>query len=79
MTDGHNHYIQKFTPDGQFITAIGREGSKHLKFDCPRGIAINTVNKKLYITDYFNHRLQIPPVALVVVAVAVESLTCPQT
>ena len=59
MVDCRNYCIQKFTPDGQFISAVGREGSKHLEFDRPRGIAINLLNKKLYVADQHNHRIQI--------------------
>ena len=33
--DGDNHHIQKFTPEGQFITAVGTEGKGPLQFNLP--------------------------------------------
>ena len=59
VVDCRNCCIQKCTPGGQFIAAVGREGSKHLEFDWPGGIAINPLNKKLYVADQYNHRIQI--------------------
>ena len=59
VTDGCSDCIQKFTPDGRFITAVGKQGNKPLEFSVPRGIAIHPLNKKVYIVDYNNHRLQI--------------------
>ena len=59
VADGYNHRIQKFTPDGNFITAIGREGSGKLQFSFPLGVAIHPLNKKLYIADHNNNRIQI--------------------
>ena len=59
LAEGENHRIQKLTPDGRFITAVGRKENKRLEFNLPRGIAIHPLNKKLYITDYNNDHLQI--------------------
>ena len=57
--DMYNHRIQKFTSDGKFITAVGKEGSKPLEFNTPLGIAIHPLNKKVYIADSDNHRVHI--------------------
>ena len=59
VADGHNDRIQKFTSDGKFITALGKDRDKQLEFDVPRGIAVHPSSKKLYIADYNNHRFQI--------------------
>ena len=59
VADEHNHRIQKFTPDGKFITAVGRKGREELQFNFPMGIAINPLNKKIYIADHNNDRIQI--------------------
>ena len=56
--DGGNR-IQKFTPDGQFITAVGTQGEKPLQFSDAVGITINQRNKKIYVCDNLNHRIQI--------------------
>ena len=58
VVDG-NHCIQKFTPDGKFLIAVGQIGSKHLEFSTPSGVAINHRNRKVYICDRLNHRIQI--------------------
>ena len=59
VVDGNNYRIQKFTPDGKFITTVGKKGNNPLKFNDVTGIAIHPLNKKAYIVDCSNHRLQI--------------------
>ena len=61
VVDMDNQRIQKFTSDGKFITAVGKEGDKPLELTIPRpvGIAIHPLNKKVYVTDGGNHRIQI--------------------
>ena len=51
--------IQKFTPVGQFVTAVGTRGGKPLQFSDPAGIAINQRNKNIYVCDNGNNRVQI--------------------
>ena len=46
-----NHRIQKFTPEGQFLTAVGAKGKGPLQFDHPTDIVLNAANKKVYVTD----------------------------
>ena len=58
VVDGHKR-IQKFMPDGQFIEAVGTQGGKPLQFSDPVGIAINRRNKKIYVCDNANSRVQI--------------------
>ena len=53
-----NHRIQKYTIDGQFITAVGTEGNGPLQFKYPHGITFNTSNNKVYVVDA-NNRIQI--------------------
>ena len=59
VVDTHNDTIQKFTPDGKSITIVGKSGSQFLEFNYARGIAIHPYNKKIYIADSRNHRIQI--------------------
>ena len=54
-----DHHIQKFTADGKFLTAVGHRGNKDLEFLIPDGIAVNHRNRKVYISDRQNHRVQI--------------------
>ena len=59
VTDVQSHCITKFTPEGKFLTTVGREGSEELEFDYPTGIGVNHKNKKVYVCDQQNHRVQI--------------------
>ena len=59
VVDWGNDRIQKFTSGGQFITAVGAKGNKPLQFSSPVGISINPRNKKVYVADNCNHRIQI--------------------
>ena len=56
VTDSDNHCVQKFTPDGHFLTAVGAKGKGALQFDCPTDISFN---KKVYVADCWNHRVQV--------------------
>ena len=59
VADRNNHRIQKFTENGQFISAVGTQGRESLQFNEPREITFNDSNKKLYVADCFNNRVQI--------------------
>ena len=58
VVDRDNHRIQKFTGAGEFVT-VGQNGRRHLEFSFPSGIAINHMNRKVYICDQNNHRVNI--------------------
>ena len=59
VVDCSNHRIQKFTANGQFLTAVGTYGDGPLQFNNPCGIAWNTYNNKVYVADTINHRIQV--------------------
>ena len=59
VADNDNHHIQKFTAEGQFLAAVGIEGSGPLQFNQVQGIAINTINNKVYVGDTGNSRIQV--------------------
>ena len=69
VADLGNHRIQKFSSDGNFITAVGKRGNKHLavnregnnqlEFQYPIGIDIHPRTRKVYVADSQNHRIQI--------------------
>ena len=59
VADTINDRIQKFTADGKFITAVGRNGKKELEFDYPTGIAIHPTSKRIYVSESLNKRVQI--------------------
>ena len=58
VVDG-NHSVRKFALDGEFIKAVGKEGSSPLEFKRPTGIAIHPHTTKVYVADTDNHRIQI--------------------
>ena len=58
VTDICNNRIQKFTSDGRLINVVENNDGK-LEIDSPRGIAIHPHNKKVYVVDNNNHRIQI--------------------
>ena len=49
--------IQKFSPDGTFVTSMGTKGKGPGQLDAPNGIAIGRTGK-LYVADAGNHRVQ---------------------
>ena len=59
VSDYGNHCFQKFTANGKFSATIGREGKNPLEFTNPLGISTHPLNKKVYITENSNHRVQI--------------------
>ena len=59
VVNEYNNRIQRFTSKGQFIKAVGKYGNRALEFDSPMGIAIHPLNKKVYVPDRSNHRIQI--------------------
>ena len=48
--------ITTFRSSGQFLKAVGTEGSGPLQFQYPVGIAFNARNSKMYVTD--DYRVQ---------------------
>jgi tripartite motif-containing protein 2/3/tripartite motif-containing protein 71 len=54
-----NHCIQKFTSEGQFVASVGTKGVYPLQFYSPSGVAFNACNKKVYVADTHNHRIQV--------------------
>ena len=59
VADTLENHIQKFTPEGQFLTTVGTKGSGPLQFSGPTDIAFNTTNNKVYVVDNVNHRVQV--------------------
>ena len=59
ITDWDRHCLHKFTSGGQHVATVGRNGDKPLEFKNPAGIGIHPHNKKIYITEYGNHCVQI--------------------
>ena len=59
IADHGNYRIQKFTAEGQFLTAVGTEGSELLQFSNVVDITINAINNKVYVVDKENNCVQV--------------------
>ena len=57
VVDQHNHRIQKFDKDGNFILMWGKNGSGKGEFNFPYGIALDSKGN-VYVTDMNNNRIQ---------------------
>ena len=53
VADSYNNRIQKFTPDGQFVTKWGSGGSGDGQFMEPWGIAVDS-SDYVYVADTWN-------------------------
>ncbi len=58
VSDSGNHRIQKFTPEGCFVTAVGCMGSGNAQFNLPLGVCFNKNKERLYVCDQANYRVQ---------------------
>lgn len=58
ILDSGNHRIQKFTPDGQYITTIGNKGQGPAEFIYPLSLDVDS-RGYLYISDPGNQRVQV--------------------
>ena len=59
MADGKNDRIQKFTPDGDFITAVGRQCDNHMDLNYPIGIGLHPRTKMIYVVENKGNRAQV--------------------
>jgi tripartite motif-containing protein 71 len=57
VVDQHNHRIQKFDPEGNFLLMWGKNGTGPGEFNYPYGIAIDSKGE-VYVSDMNNHRIQ---------------------
>ncbi|KRX54236.1 E3 ubiquitin-protein ligase TRIM71, partial [Trichinella sp. T9] len=58
VSDTRNHRVQLFTANGLFWRKFGYEQALYYKqFDSPRGVAFGPDGRRLFCTDFNNHRL----------------------
>lgn len=57
VADSNNHRIQKFDPNGNFVTQWGGQGTAEGQFNEPWGIAVDKQGN-VYVADTWNHRIE---------------------
>lgn len=57
VADFYNNRIQKFTPDGTFLTTFGEEGDGQGQFNHAIAAAV-TAEGIVFVVDFANHRIQ---------------------
>jgi uncharacterized protein (TIGR03663 family) len=57
VADNKNDRIEKFGPDGKFISSWGSAGKGDGQFDKPTGIGLDS-SGNVYVADTWNHRIQ---------------------
>ena len=53
------HSIRRYSPEGKLLASVGSQGTGQLQYYFPCDIAFNTTNKKVYVADCGNHRIQV--------------------
>jgi hypothetical protein len=57
VADFYNHRIQKFAPDGTFLTAFGEQGTGRGQFN--HAIAVSVAKDgTVFVVDFGNNRIQ---------------------
>jgi len=59
VADSHNHRLQVWSTDGQFVHALGCKGSAPGQLLQPSGVAVDPSSGNIVIADEFNHRIQV--------------------
>ena len=54
-----NYCILNYTLNGKFFSKMGKYGNGELEFNLPYGLTIDESNGNIYVSDCFNHRIQI--------------------
>ena len=58
MAAWHNDRVQKFSPEGEYITSFGTSGSGPGQVQHPSDVAVDR-DGDVYITDWWNHKLEV--------------------
>lgn len=56
VADFYNHRVQKFSPDGAFLTAFGDKGEGPGRLTYAMGVAV-AADGSVFVTDFGNHRI----------------------
>lgn len=58
VADFYNHRVQKFTPEGRFLTAFGGQGNGAGQFEYTTAVTV-APDGTLFATDFGNHRVMV--------------------
>jgi sugar lactone lactonase YvrE len=58
ILDSGNHRIQKFSPDGDYLTTLGRRGQGPVEFNYPQSLELDSKGM-IFVLDGFQQRIQI--------------------
>ena len=59
ISDHNSHSIRVFSPEGNLLHTIGREGHQQGMFNQPRGVAVTPNGRLVCVSHYKNYGLQI--------------------
>ena len=59
LSDTQHNCIRKFVVGDSTTSVVGKEGKGSLQFNRPAGIGTHPRNKKIYVCDSYNHRVQV--------------------
>ena len=59
VVDRNNHRIQQWLSTGQHLRTVGTKGSGPLQFHNPTGITVHPHTGKVFVTDSYNHKIQV--------------------
>ena len=58
VTQYYVHSLTVYSTEGKYLQSVGRRGNKDLEFNCPKGVALSTMNNLIYLCDCLNNRIQ---------------------
>ena len=59
IADSENHRVSMFTTDGEYLSSSGSHGQNPGQFNHPNGVAVSEDGSHLYVSDFYNNRIQI--------------------
>ena len=58
VTQAQSSSLNIYSLEGKLLSSVGKEGNGELEFNGPRGIAVSTEWRRIYVCEFRNHRVQ---------------------
>ena len=58
VTQGLGNSLNIYSREGKLLSSVGKEGNGEFEFNNPRGIAVSTEWRRIYVCEYRNDRVQ---------------------